>query len=121
MGVLVTGSPAERSDLAQGPFRTVARGLLDMTAGAGAGAWIGAHPGFADAITNTGVGLKSVFLAAAGAATMYGRATIATTHHIAHATALVGATLQELPVLGQTDAGAAAEVVCFVEVLETAV
>jgi hypothetical protein len=118
MGVNVNRNPAERFDTGNPP-RIVARGLLDMVPAGGA--WIGAHPGFTDAITDTGAGLMTVHLAAAGAATMYGRAVIATAQGIAHATALAGATLQDLPILCETDAGGALDGVVFIEVIETAV
>jgi hypothetical protein len=118
MSANINGRADERFDTGF-PWRIVARGLLDMVPAGGA--WIGQHPGFTDAITDTGPGLMTVYLAAAGAATMYGRCTIATAQGIAHATALAGATLQDLPVLCETDAGGALDGVVFIEVLETAV
>jgi hypothetical protein len=116
MGVNVNRDPAERFDSGH-PWRVVARGLLDQVNAA----WIGAHPGFTDVVTDNGVGDQTVHLAAAGAATMYGRAIVATTHHLAHAAVLAGVGLVDLQVLGATDAGVAGDVVAFVEVLDTAV
>ena len=116
MGALVNRSPLERFDAGH-QWRVIARGLLDQAAAA----WIGAHPGFTDVVTDNGAGDQTVHLAAAGAATMYGRATIATTHHIAHALVLAGVGLVDLQVINLTDAGGAADGVIFVEVLETAV
>lgn len=121
MGALVDRYAPERRDLGVGPFRVIARGLLDMTAGAGAGAWIGIHPGFTAVITNGGAGIKTVHLSNAGAATMYGRGTVLTTQHVAHCHVLAGATLQDMPVNALTDAGGAADAVVLLEVIDTTV
>jgi len=96
MGVLVDSTASERSDLGH-PFRVVARGLLDMAAAA----WIGAHPGFTDVVTDNGAGDQTVHLAALGAATMIPRALPtnmagAGDAQVGRCHALAGGTLQDL-------------------------
>jgi len=71
MGALVNRSPVERSDLGH-PWCIIARGALDMSTAA----WVGAHPGFTDVVTDNGPGYFTVHLAADGdPATMFARVT----------------------------------------------
>src|SRR5512138_144931 len=110
MGILVDSTGTERSSVGVKPYRLVARGLLDMTAGGGAGAWIGVHTGFTDTITDNGVGDQTVHLVLAGAATMFARVVprdlTAAAANQGAAAALAGATLQDLQVFGKTLVGA---------------
>jgi hypothetical protein len=96
MGACVSRSPEERVDLGV-PARVVARGVLNMATGL----WVGAHPGFTDVLTDTGVGDFDVHLVADGvAATMMPRVTpIDPTHNAGVGGPLHGAGARDLQVL----------------------
>jgi hypothetical protein len=106
MGAVVNRSPAERFDAGH-PWRVVARGLLHQPTGL----WIGAHPGFTDVITDTGVGNQTVHLSAPGAATMFARVSCmnaagAADAQVPRAAPLAGGTLQDLVIQCSTFDGA---------------
>lgn len=68
---------ANHAALAAGVHKTVALGLLDMAGGA----WIGVHPGFADAVIDNGPGDFTTHLSADGApATMFARCNTNSSH-----------------------------------------
>lgn len=95
---------ATHAATAAGVHRVVAIGCLDMSTAA----WLGAHPGFADAVTDAGVGMFTVSLAANGAATMRAKAT-ATYYPLSIAGIngiLAGAGLREVSVRCSTFVGA---------------